>query len=117
MHTLSVLPQLLTFGLVGPLLLRIAVAMFLFNLSLERFKKPYKLLSIVYAVSAGLIFIGLYTQIAVILGIIIIKADWIIDRGFKMPNKNEVILYSLLGASLLSILFTGPGFMAFDLPL
>ncbi len=117
MHPLSIFPQLLFLGLIAPLLLRVTVGLFILSLGWENYKKPSKWTTIFYAVSGILLVLGLYTQIAALVGIIIIKTDFWINKKTRMFSKNEMILYVMAVIILLSLLFTGPGFLAFDLPL
>lgn len=121
MHTLTIFPSLLTFGLISPFILRLAVALFVFSLGKNRYKKEYKWSSVFYIASAVLVFIGLYTQIAVLIAIVVLKFDFYLEywknRTFTPISKETYFLYSLAIIILLSLLFTGPGFLAFDLPL
>jgi len=117
MHPLAVFPQLLTFGLVAPLLLRLAVGLFVLNLGRERYGKQYSWATIFYAVAGALLVLGLYTQIAVITAIIILKLDFYTSKKTSPPSKEKYILQVVMNIILISLLFTGPGFLAFDLPL
>ena len=116
MHPLTVIPQLLTFERVAPLLLRVVVALFILFLAREHYKKPRKWVVIFYIVSGVFLILGLYTQIAAILGILVIKYDfWSNKKPLKISS--EMILYTMAVVILISLLVTGPGFLAFDLPL
>lgn len=117
MHTLSLFPSLLTFGLFAPFILRLAVAYFILSLGLDRYKKPYRLASIIYAIFGLLLVVGLYTQAVVILSIILISCDYFLDKGKTNFSKEKKILFFTMKVILLSLLLTGPGFIAFDLPL
>ncbi len=117
MHPLSVFPQLLTYGLIAPLLLRLVVGLFVLNLGQERYGKQYSWAVIFYIVAGALLIVGLYTQIAVIATIIILKLDFYINRKTNLVSKEKYILQVVMNVILLSLLFTGPGFLAFDLPL
>jgi len=117
MNTLSIFPDLLTFGLVGPLLLRIAVIIFITYLSLDRLKEKNILIAIPSIITGILILLGLYTQIAAILGIIVISSDYMINKGSTQFGTERKLLYGIVKIILLSLLVTGPGFLAFDLPL
>jgi len=112
---LSIFPDLLTFGLLSPLILRIAISIIGIKYGFLRFKKPMKWFSILYIVTSIFIFIGLYTQIAVLIGIALAKIDFYINKN--NAEKPNIYIYSLIIMVLLSLLFTGPGFLAFDLPL
>lgn len=117
MHPLTLFPDLLTFGLIAPFLLRIAAGLFVGYVGLERYKKPYKWLWVIHAICAILLVVGLYTQIAAILSIAVLKFNYIVDKKVSKPTKEHLMLYVIVEIILLSLLFTGPGFFAFDLPL
>ncbi len=121
MHTLSIFPSLLTFGIFAPFLLRLAVAVFILSLGYDRYKKPMKWSSLAYLLIGGFIFLGLYTQIIAILAIGIIKFDMYLDywkdRKIIPIPKNIYFLYGITGIILLSLLITGPGAIAIDYPL
>ena len=117
MHPLSIFPQLLTFGLIAPLLLRLGVGLFLVYLGKKRYQKIYNWSAIIYAISGILLIIGLYTQIAVLVSMLIIGFDFYMDKKTAPISKDKIFLYVITGIILLSLLFTGPGFLAFDLPL
>ena len=61
--------------------------------------------------------IGLFTQLAALLNAIIL----VIKLGFKARDKafltDGINYYILLLVMAVSLIFTGPGFFAFDLPL
>ena len=117
MHPLSTFPALLSWGLVAPLLLRLGVGVLRLFAGVERYKKEYSWLSIFYVGSSLLLILGLYTQIASIVAILLIKFDFYMERkaGRLSPEKNALTV--LMVIILISLLFTGPGFWAFDLPL
>ena len=117
MHPLSTFPALLSWGLVAPLLLRLGVGVLRLFAGVERYKKEYSWLSIFYVGSSLLLTLGLYTQIASIVAILLIKFDFYMERkaGRLSPEKNALTV--LMVIILISLLFTGPGFWAFDLPL
>jgi len=117
MHPLSVFPQLLTYVLIAPTLLRLVIGAFLVLAGLERYKKTFKWASIVYILSGLFVFIGLYTQVASIIGLIVIVFDYYIEGKKSSLTKDKKIIYIFAGIILLSLMFTGPGFFAFDLPL
>jgi len=117
MHPLSIFPQLLTFGLIAPLLLRLGVGLFLIYLGRERYKKVYNWSSVIYILSGILLILGLYTQITSIVSILVISFDYFTDKGSASFSFEKKILFMIMKIILLSLLFTGPGFLAFDLPL
>ncbi|MFZ2621487.1 MAG: hypothetical protein WAX85_03000 [Minisyncoccia bacterium] len=121
MHPLSIFPRLLDFSLLAPTVLRVVVALFVIYLGLNRYKKEYNYASIVYIISGGLIILGLYIQIASIIAIAVLKFDFYVDFYIKRKTKpveiDKYFLYGAMGVILLSLLVTGPGLFAFDLPL
>ena len=118
MQTLSLFPSLLFLGAaLSPALLRLAIAVIGLLATKERYKKNYKWASVLYFVTSFFILIGMYTQAFVLVGIAIICFDGYINNKTETLSKERKILYVLMGMTLLSLLFTGPGFMAFDIPL
>jgi hypothetical protein len=117
MHTLTLFPDLLTFGMIAPLLLRLAVALFIVFLGVERWNKKYGWTSFLYFISAALLIVGLYTQIAALLGILVVKFDFWFDKKSINVTYEHWALYSIVVVVLVSLIFTGPGFLAFDWPL
>jgi len=121
MHPLSIFPGLFNFEIFAPLLLRVAIAIFLLWLGTSRYKKEYKWSSVLYFLSGLLVFLGLYTQPAAILAIVMLKLDFYMDfyRGQRLSPvpKEKYIMYGIAITILLSLLLTGPGAFAFDLPL
>jgi len=117
MHPLSTFPTLLSFGLLSPFLLRLTVSIFLLIIAKERFGKSFKWIAIFHIALSALIAIGLYTQISSILAFLAIITEYMIDKKQSSLSKEKVGLYTVLLVILISLLFTGPGLFAFDLPL
>ena len=117
MHPLSIFPQLFFLGFITPLLLRLSVGLFVIYLGKNRSQKPYNWSAIIYIISGVLLILGLYTQITAIISILVISFDFFIDKGSTSFSTEKKILYFIMKIILLSLLFTGPGFLAFDLPL
>ena len=117
MHPLSIFPSLLTFGLMAPFLLRLSAGALILIFGWERNQKQYKTQSIFYAISGVLLVVGLYTQIAAIVGLILLRFDMWADKKTAPVSRECRIVDILLNVILISLLFTGPGFFAFDLPL
>ncbi len=113
----SIFPQLLTFGLVTPLFFRIALAVTAILAAKNRYSKPYKWLSIPYALTALFLGIGLFVQVAALVGMILLTVDWSLESKAGPLSQSHKISYALLGLILFSLLFSGPGFIAIDFPL
>lgn len=122
---LSVFPSLFTFELIAPFILRVAVGFIFIYIAISKIKKtPYEkddrfqyALFVTEAILGGLLVIGLFTQaVASLLSIITIGS---ICKKVKNPasSKNSLEFFILTLAVLLSLLFIGAGFFAFDLPL
>lgn len=120
MHALTIFPRLLDFVLVAPLILRLTVSIFILILCLDRYKKPMNWTMVFYAAAGILLILGLYTQATAILGVIVLKFDFYtnywVKRNETKVTKEMYMLYAMAGIVLLSLLVTGPGLFAFDLP-
>jgi uncharacterized membrane protein YphA (DoxX/SURF4 family) len=121
---LSMIPSLLTYGMVGPLIIRLVLGITLLHFGYKKVRgkgdssgsnsQTYGIIEMFISI---FLIIGLFTQIAALLNVIIL----LIKLGFKAKNgqllSDGVNYYILLLAMALSLMFTGPGFIAFDLPL
>lgn len=117
MHPLVVFPQILFLGLLAPFLLRITVGVFIIYLGKERYYKNIQWLSIIHVISGICLFIGLYTQISAIAGIVLIAFEFYLENTEKKISTEKKILYAISVVILISLLFTGAGFLALDRPL
>jgi len=109
-------PTLFTFSYFAPLILRLAVAFVFFEAARRAWKETNK--GKVFSITAGILGIalalGAFTQLAAILGII-----KIIVLSFRktIPSVSYKRTFAaLIIAALLSLLLTGPGAIAIDLP-
>ncbi len=121
---LSIFPFLLTYKQLGPFLIRIVLGLTFAYFGYKMAKtegKKYGINLYIYGtiqiILAIMLMVGLYTQlVAFILSIYLI-----IMLAYKIKNKtflsNGINYYILLLAMSLSLLVTGAGFLAFDLPL
>lgn len=121
---LSTFPSLLSFGEYAPFIIRIVLGFTLAYFGYMKFKgkgsssgsntKVYGVAEIIISI---LIIIGLFTQVAALLNVVIL----IIKLGHKVQEKalltDGVNYYILLLAMAVSLVLTGPGVLAFDLPL
>ncbi|MFA5888888.1 MAG: hypothetical protein WCW47_02750 [Candidatus Paceibacterota bacterium] len=117
MHPLAVFPQLFFLGLIAPTLLRLTVGLFMIYLGKERNQKIYSWSAVIYILSGILLIAGFYTQIAAIVSILVICFDYFLENNSATFSTEKKILYVVIKVILLSLLFTGPGFFALDLPL
>jgi len=131
---LNPFPQLLDFAFFAPLLLRVAVAVVLFYVAYQQYRNRDKIaklplpivgrnswwcaVSIIFHTVVGaLLLFGYYTQIAALLAIVgCIKGLWLNHRHPSvviLPNSAVILLLVIC----LSLLLTGAGALAIDLPL
>jgi uncharacterized membrane protein YphA (DoxX/SURF4 family) len=135
-HTYSLFPDLLNFRDIAPTILRLTLALIFINLGFlklhgERkgwlmflravnipFPKFVNSTVAIIEIVGGLMFIvGLYTQVvAIILGLLGLLQIFIESKEESLIRRSFVF-YFLVIAICLSLLLTGPGIMAIDLPL
>lgn len=138
---LSAFPDLFTYGLLAPFILRLALAFYMGTIGLESLKRakstvsgpsasesmvpeipwiPYKKESIYggfNVIVALLLTIGLFTQVAALISFLIIILEWKIKKEPGVLWQSEHVSMLLAGAIAISLLFSGAGFFAFDWPL
>jgi len=133
---LSIFPELLTYQLFAPLILRVVLGLILVNLGYLKFTKEKsrfnllfqtlgwkpaefwtKLFGLIEIVGGIALIVGFSTQIAALIFVIINFAELYIETKEASLLKRDAVFYLLIFAVALSLLFTGPGFLAFDLPL
>ena len=121
---LSLFPSLFTYGLVAPLIIRIVLGATLIDFGYRKIIKKgdssgsntptYGVMEIVLG---AFLIVGFFTQLAALLNAIIL----VIKLGFKLKQgkllNDGVNYYIILLAMAISLLFSGPGYFAFDLPL
>lgn len=133
---LSIFPELLTYQMFAPLLLRVVLGLILINLGYLKFNKEKarfhllfqtlgwkpkefwtKVFGTIEMVGGVALIVGFWTQIAALVFVIINFAELFIETKEASLLKRDAIFYLLIFIIALSLLFTGPGFLAFDLPL
>jgi uncharacterized membrane protein YphA (DoxX/SURF4 family) len=116
----SVFPELFNYSQVAPLLLRTLLAVILLasfpeEITREIFKYA-KILKAGGLVCALILLAGLFTQVAAILTIIIVCTERIILKKRKIETGQKS-LWLIISIIALSLIFSGPGLYALDLPL
>jgi len=132
---LSVFPDLFTYGLVAPFILRISIGAFFVLLGIRRLKNDAPAWDILWTdikigslplgpifakvqILIGIfLFIGLYTQVVALLAIVFIWGEAFRKNKRVHLSFQELWMTLLLSAICVSFLFLGAGFLAFDLPL
>lgn len=121
-------PELLDWSFVAPTILRVAAALTLWYLAHQQWRRREEMarmhtaglpaMSAVFNLTVGvMLFFGYYTQIAAILGIVGALAGLFQNRRnphtIVLPNSTALLLVAIYASLLLS----GAGAFAFDLPL
>ncbi|PIQ66553.1 MAG: hypothetical protein COV96_00900 [Candidatus Zambryskibacteria bacterium CG11_big_fil_rev_8_21_14_0_20_42_18] len=133
---LNPFPELLTYSLLGPFLLRIILAFIFVNLGILKFRgekerwiasfetlglRPTSLFVPLYGllqvIGGILLLIGLWTQVAVLAFVIFTGIELYIEWKAGKILKRDLVFYLLLFVISLSLLLTGAGAFAIDIPL
>ena len=133
---LNTFPDLLTYGLLAPLILRVALGLIMINLGSlkarsekERWEGLFgliglhpvnwfvKIFALVEIVGGLLLLAGAYTQIVALVFILITLSELILEWYEPALVKRNLPFYFLLFAISVSLLFSGAGAFAFDLHL
>ena len=133
---LNPFPELLTYSLLAPLLLRVLLGLIFIDLGVLKLRsekerwvaicetlhmRPADLFVHLYAflqiVGGVLLVVGLWTQVAALMFVIFTGAELYIEWRAKEILKRDLVFYLLLFIISLSLLFTGAGAFAFDIPL
>lgn len=133
---LNPFPELLTYGLMAPFILRLVVGYLFMNLGYLKLTsekgrwlssvsslrlKPaeffVKIFALMEIIGGAMLFIGLYTQVAALALAFLTFSELYVEYKEESLLKRNLVFYLLLFAICLSLLFSGAGFLAFDLPL
>jgi uncharacterized membrane protein YphA (DoxX/SURF4 family) len=133
---LNPFPDLLNYALLAPFILRAILGLIFLDLGLLKFKaeksrwmasfdtlglRPTDFFVPLYGflqVAGGvLLILGLYTQIAALFFVLATGAELFVEKRAGDVLKRDYTFYLLLFIISLSLLLTGAGAFAFDLPL
>jgi hypothetical protein len=136
---LSAFPDLFTYGLFAPFVLRLGLAFFVGSLAATNLKnngenasaasesivpkipgvryQKKTIYGVFCAILAALLFFGLFSQVAALITLLVIALEWRVKKSAGIMLKPEHMAMVLAAAIAVSILFSGAGFFAFDLPL
>lgn len=133
---LSVFPSLLTYDQLAPFILRVVVGVIFLELGYLKlgkeksawnmffqtihFRPSYlfvTLLALIEIVSGAFLVVGYLTQVAALVMAIILFAEAYVELRDGALLKRDIVFYTLLLAICISLLLTGAGAFAFDLPL
>lgn len=133
---LNTFPDLLTFGMLSPLILRVVLGLVTVNLGILKLGKekiPWqklfetinirpakffvKVLAIIEIVGGFMLVAGAYTQITAIVLSILFFCEAVLEYREPVLEKRNITFYILMFSISLSLIFLGAGSFAFDLPL
>lgn len=133
---LNPFPDLLTYSLLAPFILRLVAGLIFIDLGVLLFKKEkerwlaslsvlrisnpnlaIKIIGGIEVVGGIMLILGFYTQIASLVLTLFVFAETYIE--YKQPEilKRNFVFYIMLLAIVLSLLLSGAGAFAIDLPL
>ena len=98
-------------------MLRLIVAWAIFRMGLARWKKTYKYLAVLDFIAGFFVLIGLYTQGALILVMVLLFKECYLNWKDEIKDKKEDLILSIVFVVALALMFLGPGILALDLPL
>jgi uncharacterized membrane protein YphA (DoxX/SURF4 family) len=113
---LSLLPQILFLGAFAPLVIRLAVALSLAysaSMNIAKVSSLAKLFAVVEIVLTAAFFVGAWTQAAAIVAVGVLLVN-LVYRPLRTLPRSTVLLLIVMTTTLI---VTGPGVYAFDLPL
>lgn len=133
---LNTFPELLAFSTIGPFILRLVIGVMFIDLGVLKFKgerrewlqsfetlglRPADLLLSIYAVvqlvGGAMLVLGLWTQVAALIFVIFTAIEFYIEWKEGDVLKRDIVFYILTLAIAFSLLLTGAGAFAFDIPL
>lgn len=133
---LSVFPNLFTYSELAPFILRLVVGIIFLELGYLKLGKEKSawnmffktihfrpsyffviLLATIEIVSGAFLVVGYLTQVAALVMAVILFAEAYVELRDGSLLKRDIVFYTLLLVICVSLLFTGAGAFAFDLPL
>ena len=133
---LNTFPDLLTFSMLSPLILRVVLGLIAINLGYLKLTKEkiewqelfetinihparifVKALAYVEIIGGLLLITGSYTQLVAIIFITLFFCEAVLDYREEKLEDRDLTFYILMLTISLSLVFLGAGAFAFDLPL
>lgn len=133
---LNPFPDLLTYSLLAPFILRVIAGLIFVNLGVLLFKGEkerwltslsvlripnpkiaIKILGIIEVAGGVMLILGLYTQVASFILALLIFCEAYVEYKDPLILKRNFVFYIMLLAIVLSLLLSGAGAFAIDLPL
>lgn len=131
---LNPFPELLTYGLIAPFIIRIAIGSALLYLAVEHYRGRRDIaelmrplvgrsggiavaLSLFELVAGALLLVGAWTQVSALLAMVLTLKPLFLKAHLRGLMPYEKATYGLLFLMALSLLLSGAGAFAFDIPL
>lgn len=133
---LNTFPELLTYSTLAPFFLRLVIGLIFIDLGILKLKgekmewlasfeklnlRPASTFLPIYAfvqiIGGGLLVLGLWTQIAALIFVIFTGTEFLIESRERSILKRDIVFYLLTLTIAVSLLLTGAGAFAFDIPL
>jgi uncharacterized membrane protein YphA (DoxX/SURF4 family) len=133
---LNPFPELLTFALLAPFILRLVIGLIFIDLGILKFGgertrwlasfealrlHPTDLMVSIYGfvqiVGGFMLVVGLWTQIAALVFVVSTGMELYVEWRARDVLKRDLVFYILLFTISLSLLLTGAGAFALDMPL
>lgn len=133
---LNPFPELLDFGILAPAFIRVAVGVFFISFGWNKLTKEKEhkatffeaiglrpagtyvtFLGMLQIIAGICLIVGAFTQIAALITAVIALVSYIIKKRHPQMLSNPTSVYALLFIMALSLVFTGAGLPAIDLPL
>ncbi|MDQ3089838.1 MAG: DoxX family protein [bacterium] len=133
---LNTFPDLLTFSLFAPFILRVVLGVILIDLGILKFKSErsrwmasfealrlrpagnlVSLMGSIEIIGGIMLIVGIYTQIAALVFVVLFAIEFYIEWTEANVLKRDLVFYVLCFAISLSLLLSGAGAFAFDIPL
>lgn len=133
---LNPFPELLTYSLMGPFILRVVLGVIIAETGVLKFRserdrwiasfealhlKPadilVSILGFVEIIGAVGLILGLYTQIAALIFVVVYGLELYVEYKEEQVLKRDIVFYLLMFTIALSLLLTGAGAYAYDIPL
>jgi len=136
MQTFNIFPELFSFSLIAPVILRAVLGLIFINLGYLKLTKEKPgwvsslnilgikpasffviLLGLVEILGASLILAGAYTQLAALVLAVIAVSETLIEYKEESILKRDLPFYILIAAICISLILTGAGLFAIDMPI
>jgi uncharacterized membrane protein YphA (DoxX/SURF4 family) len=118
---LNPFPELLTYSTFAPFILRAVLGLVFLDLGVMKLRRVrlgwVPALGLLEVIGALMLFAGFYTQIAALAIVITTGIELYIEWKDSQVLKGDFVFYLLLFAISLSLLLTGAGAFAKDIPL